>query len=77
MCKSFLEQNQNGMAQKVSKKEVSINERQGVVIPVLGVPFLAAALPTTAAAAIGIYATYGDEIASLFNSIFSKHQNFG
>ena len=65
------------MSQKVRRKEAAINERQGVVIPVLGVPFLAAALRTTAAAAIGIYATYGDEITSLFNSIFSKHQTFG
>ena len=61
------------MSEKVRRKEAAINERQSVVIPVLRVPFLAAALPTTAAAAIGIYATYGDEIASLFNSIFSKH----
>ena len=61
------------MSEKVRRKEAAINERQSVVIPVLRVSFLAAALPTTAAAAIGIYATYGDEIASLFNSIFSKH----
>ena len=47
-------------------------ERQGFVLPALGVPFMAAALPAAGAAAIGIYGSYGDEIATLYNSFFSK-----
>ena len=47
-------------------------ERQGFVLPALGAPFIAAALPAAGAAAIGIYGAYGDEIATLFNSFLSK-----
>ena len=57
---------------KISRKDTKIIERQGVVLPILGVPFIAAALPAAGAAALGIYGTYGDEITSLFNSFFSK-----
>ena len=38
----------------------------------MGVPFIAAALPAAGAAAVGIYGAYGDELATLFNSFFSK-----
>ena len=47
-------------------------ERQGFVLPALGAPFIAAALPAAGAAAVGIYGAYGDEIATLFNSFLSK-----
>ena len=47
-------------------------ERQGFVLPALGAPFIAAALPAVGAAAVGIYGAYGDEIATLFNSFLSK-----
>ena len=47
-------------------------ERQGFVLPALGAPFIAAALPAAGAAAVGIYGAYGDEIATLFNSFFSE-----
>ena len=57
---------------KISRKDTKIIERQGIILPALGVPFIAAALPAAGAAAIGIYGTYGDDIASLFNSFFSK-----
>ena len=57
---------------KISRKDTKIIERQGVVLPILGVPFIAAALPAAGAAALGIYGAYGDEITSLFNSFFSK-----
>ena len=47
-------------------------ERQGIVLPVLGAPFLAAALPAAGAAAVGIYGTYGDEIEGLVSSLLGK-----
>ena len=56
----------------ISRKDTKIIERQGFILPALGVPFIAAALPAAGAAAIGIYGSYGDEITSLFNSFFSK-----
>ena len=48
------------------------DDRQGIALPVLGVPFLAATLPLSAAGAIGIYGVYGDEIDRFINSIFGK-----
>ena len=57
---------------KLSRKDTNVIERQGFVLPALGVPFIAAALPAAGAAAIGIYGAYGDEIATLYNSFFSK-----
>ena len=59
----------------ISRKDTKIIERQGFILPALGVPFIAAALPAAGAAAIGIYGSYGDEITSLFNSFFSKSSN--
>ena len=47
-------------------------ERQAIVLPVLGAPFLAAALPAAGAAAVGIYGTYGDEIERLVSSLLGK-----
>ena len=57
---------------KISRKDTNVIERQGFVLPALGAPFIAAALPAAGAAAVGIYGAYGDEIATLFNSFFSK-----
>ena len=57
---------------KISRKDTNIIERQGFVLPALGAPFIAAALPAAGAAAVGIYGAYGDEIANLFNSFLSK-----
>ena len=41
-------------------------------MPTLGVPFLAASLPLAAAAGIGAYGVFGDEIARLINSFLGK-----
>ena len=48
------------------------DNRQGVSVPTLGVPFVAASLPLAAAGAIGIYGVYGDAIASLVASFLGK-----
>ena len=48
------------------------DERQDVVLPVLGAPFLAATLPLAAAGAIGVYGAYGDAILALLNSLLGK-----
>ena len=48
-------------------------ERQGIVLPVLGVPFIASALPAAAAAAIGVYGAYPDEFEYIFNLLFGKN----
>ena len=50
-------------------------DRQALVIPVLGAPFLAASLPLAAAGAIGIYGTYGEEILTLLNSFIGNINN--
>ena len=57
---------------KISRKDTNVIEKQGFVPPALGAPFIAATLSAAGAAAVGIYGAYGDEIASLFNSVFSK-----
>ena len=44
-------------------------DRQGVVLPVIGAPFLAATLPLAAAGAIGVYGAYGDAILTYLNTI--------
>ena len=74
LCSSFcsFSVNDDFAVDKISRKDTNIIERQGFVLPVLGAPFIAAALPAAGAAAIGIYGAYGDELATLFNSFFSK-----
>ena len=57
---------------KISQKGKNVIERQGFVLPALGAPFIAAALPAAGVAAVGIYGAYGDDIAELFNSFLSK-----
>ena len=57
---------------KISRKDTNVIERQGFVPPALGAPFIAATLSAAGAAAVGIYGAYGDELATLFNSFFSK-----
>ena len=69
---SIFTDNYKLLVDKTSRKDTKIIERQGVVLPVLGAPFIAAALPAAGAAAVGIYGAYGDDIATLFNSFFSK-----
>ena len=69
---SIFTDNYELLVDKTSRKDTKIIERQGVVLPVLGAPFIAAALPAAGAAAVGIYGAYGDDIATLFNSFFSK-----
>ncbi len=44
-------------------------ERQGIAIPQLGIPFAAATLPAAAAAAIGVYGVYQEDIHRIINSI--------
>ena len=52
------------------KKNVAkADDRQGVVLPIIGAPFLAATLPLAAAGAIGVYGAYGDVITSYLNSL--------
>ena len=48
------------------------DDRQAIVLAGIGVPFLAATLPATAAGLIGIYGVYGDQIRNIYNSIFGK-----
>ena len=60
-------------ASRLTKFHPKIEERQGIVLPVLGVPFLASALPTAAAAAIGLYGAYPDELEYIFNLLFGKN----
>ena len=47
-------------------------DRQAVVLPVIGAPFLAATVPLAAAGAIGVYGAYGDTILTLLNSLLGK-----
>ena len=44
------------------------DDRQAFVLPVIGAPVLAAAVPLAAAGAIGAYGAYGDTILTLLNS---------
>ena len=46
--------------------------RQGIVAPPIPLPLVAAAVPAAAAAAIGAYGTYQQEINALFNSFGGK-----
>ena len=55
--------------------KAGIENRQAILVPVLGAPFLASSLPLAAAGAIGVYGVYGDEIARLINSFLGKCKN--
>ena len=68
----FFSVNGDFAVDKISRKDTNVIERQGFVPPALGAPFIAATLSAAGAAAVGIYGAYGDEIATLFNSFFSK-----
>ena len=57
---------------KITRAESEFQEKQAVAATVLGAPFVAAALPAAAAAAIGIYGTYQEDIRQLYNSLFGK-----
>ena len=48
------------------------DDRQAFVLPVIGAPVLAAAVPLAAAGAIGAYGAYGDTILTLLNSFLGK-----
>ena len=48
-------------------------ERQGLVVPAVGVPFAAAALPAAAAAGIAVYGTYQEDIHRIVNSLVGKN----
>ena len=48
------------------------DDRQAFVLPVIGAPVLAAAVPLAAAGAIGAYGAYGDTILTLLNSVIGK-----
>ena len=44
-------------------------DRQGIPLPVIGAPFLAATAPLAAAGAVGVYGAYGDVIIGFLNSL--------
>ena len=47
-------------------------ERQDFITPIVGGPFVAAAVPAAAAAALGVYGTYQQEINDLVSSLLGK-----
>ena len=50
------------------------SEKQGVAaLSFLFSPVVAAAVPAAGAAAIGAYGAYGDELRSLYNSLFREY----
>ena len=50
------------------------SERQGIAaFSFLFSPVVAAAVPAAGAAAIGAYGAYGDELRSLYNSLFREY----
>ena len=50
------------------------SEKQGVAaLSFLFSPVIAAAVPAAGAAAIGAYGAYGDELRSLYNSLFREY----
>ena len=53
------------------EKSDTIFEKQDVVTPI-GIPFAAAALPAAAAAAIGVYGTYQQDIHRIIDSFVGK-----
>ena len=55
---------------KIKNSEPEINERQGILPPLLGPPFVAAVLPAAAAASIGLYGAYMEEINYIYNLLF-------
>ena len=52
--------------------ESKADDRQGIALPVVGAPFLAATVPLAAAGAIGVYGAYGDVITSFLNSLLGE-----
>ena len=48
------------------------DDRQGIVLPVVGGPFLAATVPLAAASAVGVYGAYGDVIIEFLNSLIGQ-----
>ena len=57
---------------KASLKVHKSDRRQGIVGPLLFTPFTATAVPALGAATIWIYATYGNEIRHIYNSLFGE-----
>ena len=68
-CCSFVE---NRIDQDEFNSAPEIDKRQGSLLPVIGIPFLASALPAAAAAVIGLYGSYTEEFRYIYNLIFGK-----
>ena len=47
-------------------------KRQDIITPIVGGPFVGAVVPAAAAAAIGVYGTYQQEINELISSLLGK-----
>ena len=74
MVNVFLSVKETKKAAKLTNKASKATERQGVILPLqlLLSPYLAAGIPAVGAAAIGVYGSYGNEIRTLYNSIFGE-----
>ena len=59
---------------KLTNRVDQASEKQGVAaLSFLFSPVIAAAVPAAGAAAIGAYGAYGDELRSLYNSLFREY----
>jgi small neutral amino acid transporter SnatA (MarC family) len=70
-----IEDKSNSKITKTNTEKSDKIKRQDLLLAPLGVPFMAAALPAAAAAAIGVYGTYQEDIHRIVNSFLGKTYN--
>ena len=61
-----------GSKWRATNSKQQAQERQDFITPIVGGPFVAAAVPAAAAAALGVYGTYQQEINDLLSSLLGK-----
>ena len=57
---------------RISVSNAQAQKRQDIITPIVGGPFVGAVVPAAAAAAIGVYGTYQQEINELISSLLGK-----